>query len=286
MNDDAPAPITDAELHAWVDAQLDPARVPALLAWLQSHPDDAARVSQWQLQRLQLRQMARAMEVDGSVGDVPPALTEVVMRQVARSRRRAGWRQAAAAVVLLASGLAAGLAGGRWWAGQEALSGRGWAGGAGGSAARALAASPSFVREAVTAHAVFVPEKRHPVEVAASDEAHLVQWLSRRLGAPLKAPLLVDRGYRLLGGRLLAGDEGVPRAQFMYEDAQGGRITLFVTVFGAGKAPAQTSFRSVKDGTRESFYWVEDRYGYALSGEVPAAELQALARTVYEQLTR
>lgn len=282
MTDPTPAPITETELHAWVDAELDPARVPALLAWLQAHPDDAARVSHWQLQRQQLRQLARRMETDGSLGEVPAALGEVVMGHLARGRRRAGWRQAAAAAVLLAVGVGSGLVAGRWWAGQDAAGGRGWAGAAG----PRLAASPAFVREAVTAHAVFVPEKRHPVEVAASDEAHLVQWLSRRLGAPLKAPSLVDRGYRLLGGRLLAGDAGVPRAQFMYEDAQGGRITLFVTVFGPGTAPAQTSFRSVKDGPRESFYWVEDRYGYALSGEVPASELQALARSVYDQLTR
>jgi len=122
------------------------------------------------------------------------------------------------------------------------------------------------------------------VEVAASDEAHLVQWLSRRLGAPLKAPSLSDRGWRLLGGRLLPG-EGAPRAQFMYENAQGARLTLFVAVFAPGQAPAETSFRSLRDGARESFYWVEGSFGYALSAELPASEVQALAREVYAQLT-
>ena len=90
-------------------------------------------------------------------------------------------------------------------------------------------AEPRFVRDAVIAHAVFVPEVRHPVEVTAKDEAHLVQWLTRRLGAPVKAPVLQAEGFRLLGGRLLSGTEA-PRAQFMYEDANGRRLTLYVTL--------------------------------------------------------
>lgn len=268
--------MNDDDLHAYVDGQLDPARLPAVLAWLQAKPADAARVAEWQAQRLALRQLARGLEVGGAMGETPAALSAVVLRQLDARRRRAGWQQAAAAVVLLAVGVTGGALAGRWWGAQ---------GNGAGAPVGSLAASPAFVRDAVVAHAVFVPEKRHPVEVAASDEAHLVQWLSRRLGAPLKAPVLGDQGFRLLGGRLLPG-EGAPRAQFMYEDAQGGRVTLYVTVFAPGQAPAQTAFRAARDGKRESFYWVEDRFGYALSGEIPAPALLALARTVYTQLTR
>lgn len=270
----AAPPVTEDELHAYVDAQLDPVRLPALLAWLQTHPDDAARVADWQRQRLALRQAARALEFDPSLAEVPPALGDVISRHLRRGRRRSDWQPLAAGVMLLVTGMAAGVAAGRWWPSAT------------GGAAPTLAASPAFVRDAVRAHAVFVPEKRHPVEVTASDEAHLVQWLSRRLGAPLKAPSLADQGWRLLGGRLLPGGEGAPRAQFMYEDASGGRLTLYVSVFDPGQAPAQTAFRSVREGQRESFYWVEDRYGYALSGDLPATELQALARSVYTQLSR
>jgi len=264
MNE-TPERISEDDLHAFVDAQLDAQRVPSVLAWLQANPGDAARVIEWQAQRVQLKQMARPLALD----EVPPALADVVLRAAKGARRRAGWQQAAAAVLLVA----AGATGGHYWQQGER------------SAAAGMAASPSFVREAVVAHAVFVPEKRHPVEVTAAEEAHLVQWLSRRLGAPLKVPSLVGQGYHLLGGRLLPGD-GVPRAQFMYENPQGGRVTLFVAVFGPGQAPAQTSFRSTRDGTKESFYWVEDRFGYALSGDVDAPDILALAREVYTQLER
>jgi anti-sigma factor RsiW len=148
----------------------------------------------------------------------------------------------------------------------------------------AATAEPRFVRDAVIAHAVFVPETRHPVEVAASDEAHLVQWLTRRLGTPVKAPVLQSQGFRLLGGRLLPGADA-PRAQFMYEDTQGHRLTLYVTVFGEGQSPQETAFRSVREGSVEAFYWIEGRLGYALSADLPAADVMALARSVYLQLT-
>lgn len=258
-------PVTESELHAFVDGDLAGHRLPAVLAWLQAHPADAERVAQWQSQRQQLRRAARELHV----GETPRALTDVVLRAAGAAHRRAAWQQAAAAVLLVTVG----LAGGRWW-GQGAGPGSG-----------SLAGSPAFVREATAAHAVFTPEKRHPVEVAASDEAHLVQWLGKRLGTSLKAPALGDRGFRLLGGRLLAG-EGAPRAQFMYENAQGGRLTLYVAAFKPGQAPAETSFRSVREGPRESFYWVEGQFGYALSAELPAGEVQALAREVYAQLAR
>ena len=253
-------PVRDDELHAFVDGQLDPERLRAVLNWLGARPDDAQRVAAWQAQRLELRRRARELDV----GPTPEALARVV-----RGRARPGWRQAAAAAVLLAVGAGAGLVGARFAS----------------PTGPALAAGPAFVRDAAVAYAVYTPEARHPVEVAAADEAHLVQWLGRRLGAPLKAPSLQAQGFHLLGGRLLPG-AGSPRAQFMYEDAAGRRVTLYLTVFAPGSAPGETAFRSMRSDAVESFYWVEGRFGYALSGELPKADLQALAREAYAQLAR
>ena len=81
--------IDDAELHAFVDAQIDATRLPAVLAWLQANPDDAARVLQWQAQRVQLRQLARAVDV----GETSAALIETVARPAADARRRAAWQR-------------------------------------------------------------------------------------------------------------------------------------------------------------------------------------------------
>jgi len=102
---------------------------------------------------------------------------------------------------------------------------------------------------------------------------------------PLRAPALQAQGFRLLGGRLLPGPRS-PRAQFMYEDATGRRVTLYVTVFEPANAPRETAFRAARDGALESFYWVEGRFGYALSAELPPADVMALAREVHAQLSR
>lgn len=257
--------VSEFELHALVDGQLDATRIPAVLDWLRTHPDDALRVAQWQAQRLQLRQLHRSLEV----GETPVALTRVVTQ----AQRWLPWRHAAAAAVLLGIGLVSGLVGGRLMPD-----------GTGDGAPPMVIAEPAFAREAVIAHAVYTPEVRHPVEVTAADESHLVQWLTRRLGKPLKAPALQAQGFRLLGGRLLPGPQS-PRAQFMYEDAAGHRVTLYVTVFDEDQVPGETAFRSVRDGAVESFYWIEGRMGYAFSGELPATSAMALAREVYRQLS-
>jgi anti-sigma factor RsiW len=178
--------------------------------------------------------------------------------------------------VLLGLGLAGGYQWGRHDAGAPA-----WP--AGTLAARGV---PRFAHEAGVAFAVYSAEKRHPVEVTAAEQAHLVQWLSRRLGRPLKVPVLTDQGYALLGGRLLPGDPrqpASPRAQFMYENADGDRLTLFVAVFEPGAAPTDAEFRLLRQDGRTTLYWAEAGFGYALSAD-PAVELQPLAQRVHQQL--
>jgi anti-sigma factor RsiW len=135
---------------------------------------------------------------------------------------------------------------------------------------------------AARAHLVYSPEVRHPVEVDAKEQDHLVKWLSKRLDVPLKVPVLTQEGFELLGGRLLPGNEG-PVAQFMYQDAAGKRLTLYVTPTKKGEATL-TSFRFAKEGKVSVFYWIDDECGYALSGEVDKTTLAKVASLVYKQL--
>jgi anti-sigma factor RsiW len=145
------------------------------------------------------------------------------------------------------------------------------------------ALASAFARQAVLAHAVYAPEVRHPVEVEAAQQDHLVQWLSKRLGRALKVPNLQAQGYELVGGRLLPGEQGA-RAQFMYQAAAGDRITLYVGAV-QGTAPAgETAFRFTQEGPAASFYWVDQGFGYALAGKLPRQRLLVLAESVYRQL--
>lgn len=177
-----------------------------------------------------------------------------------------GWIEYARAAVVLAAGIAIGLA------------------------------IPSFEPEhnqsiamqqlpirAARAHLVYSPEVRHPVEVDAKQQDHLVKWLSKRLDIPLKVPLLTQEGFELLGGRLLPGSDG-PVAQFMYQDAAGKRLTLYVTPAKKGVQQKLTSFRFAKEGNVSVFYWIDDDCGYALSGEVDKGTLAKVASLVYKQL--
>jgi len=131
------------------------------------------------------------------------------------------------------------------------------------------------------AHAVYSPEVRHPVEVGADQEAHLVRWLSKRLGTSLKIPHLAAQGYALVGGRLLPGERG-PAAQFMYQDIKGQRLTLYVRMSREARAP--TAFRFTQENGVGVFYWLDGRLGYALSGETDRGELLRVADAVYRQL--
>lgn len=260
MKPDPSLPVTDAELHAWVDGQLPADRTEAVAAWLGQHPDDARRVQAWQAQRTALQSLQR-----GALDEPVP----IALARATRPPRRAVWPQALAASVLLALGFAGG-----WW-GRHAS----------GVDGRLASATPGFVQEARVAHVVYTPEKRHPVEVGAAEQAHLVQWLSKRLGTPLTAPVLQEQGFSLIGGRLLPGPNSEARALFMYESAAGERVTLHVSALGE-QAGRDTAFQFTRVGETETFYWVDRHMGYALSGNLARERLAVLADAAYRQLPR
>jgi anti-sigma factor RsiW len=139
---------------------------------------------------------------------------------------------------------------------------------------------PRFAQRADVAYAVYAPEQRHAVEVAASQQDHLVNWLSKRLNRTLTIPSLAEYGFQLVGGRLLPGEDG-PAAQFMYQNAAGERLTLYMTTVTRNDSKR---IRVLRDGPRNTFYWANDRVGYALSGQIGEAKLQAIAYDTCKEL--
>lgn len=142
----------------------------------------------------------------------------------------------------------------------------------------------SFLRplpvEAANAHAVYVPEVRHPVEVDASEQQHLNAWLSKRLDRPIAAPDLRDVDFSLIGGRLLP-DGHRAAAQFMYEDADGERITLFIR-----QAPnePESSFLHAENNELGIVYWVDNGLAYAITAATDRQQLKSAAQMVYESV--
>jgi anti-sigma factor RsiW len=244
-------PVHENDLQALVDGVLDESRRAEVEAYLAERPDESERVRAYRAQNAALRLLFDAVLAE----PVPPALTA---RPAPRRFR---------AYALAASVLFAGVA-------------VGWI--ARGTMVQPPQAGVSLARSAAIAHAVYSPEVRHPVEVGADQEDHLVKWLSKRLGTDLRTPKLASLGYDLVGGRLLSGPQG-PVAQFMYQDAKGQRLTLYVSAQkGEGR---DTAFRFSQEDRVSVFYWIDHQFGYALSGEMKRDTLLALATTVYQQLS-
>jgi anti-sigma factor RsiW len=254
--------ISEAQLHALADGVLPEEERAAIDAHLRAHPDDAARVDAWRAQNRQLRALFDPMLEEA----VPPSLLQAAARPAANGAWQRPAMQAAAAIMLV---LAGGMGG---WLLR----------GDGGDMRTASASAMSLARNAAIAHAVYTPEVRHPVEVGVEQEAHLVQWLSKRLGTKLQPPALSPLGYQLIGGRLLPGDGDGPVAQFMYEDGKGQRLTLYVANERAGRQ--ETAFRYTQEKELSVFYWIDGQLGYALSANLPKQELGKIANAVYAQL--
>lgn len=249
----APKKVSKAELHAFVDGQLDPARHREVEEFLAEDSEAAARVAAYEMQKRALRTMFDpVLEEDLPKGLTPPR----------RTPRRVHLLWAAASILLFVAG---GLIG---WQAQRFA----------GTASEPVSA---VARGAAVAHKVFTPQRRHPVEVTADEETHLVRWLSKVLKAPLRAPQLGDLGFSLVGGRLLSAEKG-PAAQFMYEDAKRRRITLYVITDGDWQGQAE--FQYTQQGPVGVFYWISGRVGYGLTAEMPRPELLKIARTVFDQL--
>jgi anti-sigma factor RsiW len=275
-------------LSAYVDGELPPEQRAAIEAQLRENPQAAARVAAWRAQKAALRALCGAPHRDAgrepaeqqthderqaaesgepSHAGSPPAMAADPAFIIVR-RTRPWWQRAGLAACWLAAGAGLALALGPL---APRLTRGAWGG---------FGAQPaSFAQRADIAYAVYTPERRHPVEVAASEEEHLITWLSKRLNRPLSVPSLQEYGYSLVGGRLLPGEAG-PAAQFMYENQNGVRLTLYVT----GIARDETAFRLLRDGNRRTFYWINDGMGYALSGVIEEGKLREIAIDVCSAL--
>jgi anti-sigma factor RsiW len=247
-------PVTEDELHALVDGELAPDRVRDVEAWLASHPEDAARVSAWRDQAEAIR-----LRYGGVAGEPVPARFDLD-RLIASERP---WSRFAAAAVVAA--LLLGGAGG--WIGRGA-----WEGGP---------ATKTVTADALDAHQLYVVEVRHPVEVPGAEEAHLVQWLSKRVGHEVVAPDLQALNLKLVGGRLLPGPKGAA-AFFMYEGPSGERYTLYC----ARSAPAQTALHYRAAGKLGAVYWIDGTLTYVVSGPSDRERLQKVAESAYAQIDK
>lgn len=251
-------PVTEADLQAFVDGRLGPTRRAAVEGWLAARPEEAERLAAYARIGEDLR------------ASFDPMLDEPVPARLLRAGRRPRpWRHVAAVGAWIALGAAIGGA-------------AGWQLHAMRAAPAPIADATVMARRAALAHATYSPEVRHPVEVGADQEQHLVSWLSKRLGVKLRAPRLDEAGLSLVGGRLLPGESG-PVAHFMYQTSNGRRLTMYVRAEASKNR--ETAFRYARENNVGVFYWIDRDCGYALaSADLSREELLRVATLVYKQL--
>ncbi len=281
---------SEIDLHRYLDGEMAPEERQAFERWLEGEPEAAEALAHFREDRDCLREiLAPVLEAP-----VPERLVQAAERLAARSEdlqeglqseelvdrgagthgecpphadgRRVrgqwgGWQQIAMAILIFVAGTSLGLF-------------------VGSNAEPAATSRLQIAKRAIDAHTVYVSEVRHPVEVGANEKAHLVAWLSKRLGARLVAPDLSRQGFRLVGGRLLPSDDK-PAALLMYENEAAERLTLYIV---GNLENRQTAFRLSQRGEVKSFYWLDGPLAYALSGAIGRRPLLAIANTVYRQI--
>jgi anti-sigma factor RsiW len=195
---------------------------------------------------------------------LPPQLDLARILAERRQRRLERWRIAAAITLALGVGGTGG-----WFLHQPSAPNR-----------NALALQ-LLQQEAFTSHLVYAADRRHPIEVTASEEAHLNQWLSNRLGQKVAPPDLSSVGFQLIGGRLLATEHGMPAALFMYNDAACKRLSLLLRPMPPDlKVPQTDTERAGLSG----YAWIARGVGCAVVGALPETELDSVAEKVRAEL--
>lgn len=261
-----PPPIEQDELMALIDGVLDPQRAQHIARCAQHDAELTETIAALSAQRQHL------------YASLDPVLDEPIPLRLLRIKtpsRFSSERIAAAMVWLAVGGAVGSLTSWQYWSQRGSVNAPpAWR-----SSAPDL---PRFVHQAAVAYAVFAPEVRHPVEVTSTDAKALNAWLSKRLQRPMQAPDLSHLGFSLVGGRLLPGEINKPAAQFMYEDRQGQRITMYLR--GMAEPTPETTFRFADQAAVNTFYWVEGDWGYALSGKLSHAHLLQLAQATHDRL--
>jgi anti-sigma factor RsiW len=241
------APVSEEELNAFLDGELDACRSAEVRTLLDSSSVAATRLATLRRNAESLRAALAGIET----WPPNPSLDPAVIR---RSLRTRAWKRAARAVGLA---LVVGLAGLLGWSARGAYVGP--------------AIDP--MRDAMDAYRVFATGRTQAVELV-RPHVSLSSWLSTSLGREVAAPDLSSRGFKLLGGRLLATSEGAA-GLILYEADTGQRISFYIR-------PARRFISGTKgwleDGGLRARYWYRGGYGFAVVGRADDPRTNAIQR--------
>ena len=266
--------IDEDDFQAFVDGQLSPEACRTVMTYLAANSEESERMSEYHQLSEDLHQ-----QFDEVLYEPLPKRLRVDHYRQNRSlgERIQSWfdidvqtfvpRFAAVAVLMTASASAG------WWLKADSIE------------SRRETPAMSFARQAASAHMLFAPDLRYPVEFGADQQDNLLLWLTERMGEQVHAPSLQDIGFLLVGGRLLPAAEQAA-AQLMYESPDNDRITLYIRERWQAALPTakEGSVSYFGEGGTSMVYWIEGPFAYALIGEMDREQLFATAKTIRQQV--
>jgi len=250
-------PITEDDLHAYVDGRLDDARSAEVSIYLERHPDVANRLASYSAQRTALRSVFDPVTEE----PIPVSLNLNHMIAAKRQNRVSALRLAAAAIVLL------------------------FAGGSGGWYMHGMMTPPTegvvaLAREASDSFATYAADRIRPVELRAENMVELVDWATERMGQKPVLPDLSKSGYRLMGGRVVSTPHGAG-LMLMYDNDHGTRLVMLTRPMAVDQTRTMTPH---SQGKVDGWSWASNGMGYSLVGSLPSEALHPVANEIRKQV--
>ncbi|UXT84483.1 anti-sigma factor family protein [Agrobacterium tumefaciens] len=251
-------PITEDDLHAFVDKALDAERHHEVEAFLDTNTEAAKRVASYRMQAAALRSALESVASE----PVPSRLNlaNIVERQRPAGRPRFA-QMAAAAVVLLGIG-----ASGGWFL-------------------KSYSAAPTegvaaLAQEASASYSAFASDRLRPVEVRADGSDDLKLLASETLGGSVAIPDLSKAGYRLMGGRVVPTFHG-SGFMLMYDNDRGSRLVMLTR-----RMKVDQDKQMVASDQRDirGWSWASSGLGYSLVGAIGSEELHPIADQIRSQI--
>ena len=268
----APLPISDDDLHGFIDNELDDERREAVLAYLAAVPTDAARAENWRQQTILLRaafsQVALEQVPASLIFSFTPRLITlpsfVPTGAAARDAytRRMQRRNLAFTIAAFIAGVCITLAA------TVSLSRYGVH-----SELTAVAAQGPALAQ-LAASALKPADDATPIS---PDSVPLPGAVEPALGI---LPSLKEEGLELLRGEI-RGKPDDPATCLDFVDAAKAPVVLCIT---AAKVPGAADVQSLAIASSNSLYWREGASLYALAAPFKSTKLIALARKIHAAL--
>jgi anti-sigma factor RsiW len=254
-------PITNEKIQDYVDGRLEGDDRAAVAAYLLTHPDVAFEVEA-------LRQQNETLKVLGQdilEEPVPARLREVLQKPAVvdleerRRPRRAGFLEAAAAILVFCAGGAVG------WFLHETLD-------------PGLQADDLIAADVASMYRFYGAERDYPPDFPADQSAELASWISRTFDRDMPPPDLAPLGYQYRGGSLLP-TTGAPTGFFQFEGPESARLAVFFWL--AERPPEQIADIGTQNNV-SARYWFGDGFSFAVMGDQADPNLDQVADAVFQ----